>query len=49
MPRNFVIDRGGSVYLASALRTLWTYRAIILAFAERNIRVKYKQSALGIA
>jgi hypothetical protein len=37
---------GGSVRLATALRELWTYRAIIVAFAERNIRVKYKRAAL---
>jgi len=36
--QEFVIDRGGSVRLASALRELWTNRAFILAFAERNIR-----------
>jgi hypothetical protein len=45
----FVIERGGSVRLAAALRELWTYRAIIVAFAERDIRIKYKQAALGIA
>ncbi len=48
MQREFVIERGGGVRLATALRELWTYRAIIVAFAERNIRVKYKQAVLGI-
>ena len=45
----FVIERGGRIRSGSALRELWTYRAIILAFAERNTRIKYKQAALGIA
>ena len=49
MQTEFVIERGGRVRLLAAFRELWTYRAIILAFAERNIRVKYKQAALGIA
>jgi lipopolysaccharide transport system permease protein len=49
MQKEFVIERGGRVRLATALRELWTYRAIIIAFAERNVRVKYKQAALGIA
>jgi lipopolysaccharide transport system permease protein len=47
--QEFVIERGGRVRLGSSLRELWTYRAIIVAFAERNIRIKYKQAALGIA
>jgi hypothetical protein len=37
--QEFVIERGGSVRLGTSLRELWTYRAIIVAFAERNIRV----------
>ena len=45
----FVIERRGRIRSGAALRELWTYRAIIVAFAERNIRVKYKQAALGIA
>jgi lipopolysaccharide transport system permease protein len=49
MTTEFVIERGGSVRLATAMRELWSYRAIVVAFAERNIRVKYKQAALGIA
>ena len=47
--QEFVIERGGRVRLATAFRELWTYREIIIAFAERNVRVKYKQAALGIA
>lgn len=32
-----------------SLRELWGYRDTLLAFAERNIRVKYKQTLLGVA
>jgi hypothetical protein len=45
----FVIQRGGSIRLIAALGELWTYRTIIVAFAERNIRVKHKQATLVIA
>ena len=31
-----------------SLRELWAFRATILAFAERDVRVKYKQAVLGI-
>ena len=31
-----------------ALRELWGFRGGMLAFAERDVRVKYKQAALGI-
>jgi ABC-type polysaccharide/polyol phosphate export permease len=31
-----------------SLRELWSFRATILAFAERDVRVKYKQAVLGI-
>ena len=31
------------------MRELWAYRGTILAFAERDIRVKYKQAVLGVA
>jgi lipopolysaccharide transport system permease protein len=35
--------------LAQSLRELWAFRGTILAFAERDIRVKYKQAVLGVA
>ena len=35
--------------LAQSLRELWSFRGTILAFAERDIRVKYKQAVLGVA
>jgi lipopolysaccharide transport system permease protein len=31
------------------LRELWVFRGTVLAFAERDVRVKYKQAVLGIA
>jgi len=49
MQTEFVIERGGRVRLLAAFRELWSYGGITLAFAERNIRVRYKQAALGIA
>src|SRR5262245_15441157 len=47
--QEFVIERGGRVRVRPALRELWAYRPSTIAFAERNIRVKYKQAFLGIA
>lgn len=35
--------------LPQALRELWAFRGTVLAFAERDVRVKYKQAVLGIA
>ena len=35
--------------LLQGLRELWHNRGLILAFAERDVRVKYKQAALGVA
>jgi ABC-type polysaccharide/polyol phosphate export permease len=40
---------GGRPRLLQSLRELWAYRGTILAFAERDIRVKYKQAVLGVA
>jgi hypothetical protein len=34
--------------LRNALRELWSFRGGVLAFAERDVRVKYKQAALGM-
>lgn len=47
--QEFVIERGGRARVGAALRELLGYRGITIAFAERNIRVKYKQAVLGIA
>lgn len=44
-----VIEGGPGRRLGRALRELWSFRGTILAFAERDIRVKYKQALLGFA
>jgi lipopolysaccharide transport system permease protein len=43
-----VIEGGPSPRLGAALRELWDYRATVLAFAERQARLKYKQAVLGL-
>jgi lipopolysaccharide transport system permease protein len=43
-----VIDGSPSRRLSSSLRELFLFRSTILAFAERDIRVKYKQTVLGV-
>lgn len=37
------------VGLFQALRELWTFRELTLTLAERDLRIRYKQAALGIA
>jgi lipopolysaccharide transport system permease protein len=44
-----VIDGSPSRKLGRSLLEAWTFRDTIRAFAERDIRVKYKQAVLGIA
>jgi lipopolysaccharide transport system permease protein len=44
-----VIEATSRARLGQALRELWAFRNTILAFAERDIRVKYKQAVLGVA
>jgi ABC-type polysaccharide/polyol phosphate export permease len=48
-PIELVIEGGPRPRLAQALRELWAFRGTILAFAERDVRLKYKQAVLGIA
>jgi lipopolysaccharide transport system permease protein len=43
-----VIDSSPRPRLGQALRELWAFRHTILAFAERDVRVKYKQTIMGI-
>ena len=45
-PIELELVAGGRPRLAQALRELWAFRGTILAFAERDIRVKYKQAVL---
>jgi lipopolysaccharide transport system permease protein len=47
-PFELEIVATGRPRLVQSLRELWGYRGTILAFAERDIRVKYKQAVLGI-
>lgn len=44
-----VIEGGPHLRLVQALRELWAFRPTVLAFAERNVRVKYKQAVFGVA
>ncbi len=44
-----VLEASARPKLMGALRELWAFRGTILAFAERDIRVKYKQAVLGVA
>jgi lipopolysaccharide transport system permease protein len=44
-----VIEGGPRPPLRTALRELWGYKSTIFAFAERDVRVKYKQAVLGVA
>ena len=43
-----VVEGGRRVNLPQALRELWAFRHTVLAFAERDVRVKYKQTVLGV-
>src|SRR5437879_4977890 len=44
-----VIESRRRPSLACGLRELWAFRDVVWAFAERNVRLKYKQAALGVA
>src|SRR5439155_22031717 len=44
-----VIEGGPRPRLGQALREFWAFRHTVLAFAERDIRLKYKQAVLGVA
>jgi homopolymeric O-antigen transport system permease protein len=43
-----VVEAGRRRSLRSALKELWAFRGTTRAFAERDLRVKYKQTALGV-
>ncbi|MGH7432189.1 MAG: ABC transporter permease [Candidatus Methylomirabilales bacterium] len=57
MERNQVLPRVPEVVvegirppsLRRALSELWAYRGLVLAFATRDFKVKYKQATLGVA
>ena len=48
-PVELVIEGGPRPHVAQSLRQLWAFRGTILAFAERDCRLKYKQAVLGVA
>ncbi len=48
-PPEFVDEGGGRQRLRSSLHELWTFRNTLFAFAERDVRLKYKQTAFGVA
>src|SRR5579875_3187268 len=41
--------QAGTPGLAANLRELWRYRHLVRTLVERDLRVRYKNSALGIA
>jgi ABC-type polysaccharide/polyol phosphate export permease len=45
----YVVTGGGGVgSLRGNLREAWAFRDVMLAFASRQVRVKYKQAAIGL-
>jgi lipopolysaccharide transport system permease protein len=44
-----LVIEGEPLSLLQGLRETWTFREVAVALAERNVRVKYKQAALGVA
>ena len=49
-PQVVVVDADKWLFnVAASLREVWIFREVLLAFASRIIRVRYKQAALGIA
>ncbi len=46
--RELVVEGTPTRHLIASVREAWYFRWTILAFAERDIRVKYKQTVLGV-
>ncbi len=46
--RELILEAGARARKLAALREIWAFRGTVLAFAERDIRVKYKQAVLGV-
>ena len=46
---SYVVEGRVRPHLGRKVRELWAFRDTAFAFAERNIRVQYKQAVLGIA
>ena len=43
-----VIESSPRLALGRALKDAWAYRGTTLAFTERNVRIKYKQTIFGV-
>ena len=43
-----VVEGGHQLGLVQGLREIWAFREVAWAFAERYVRLKYKQAGLGI-
>ena len=43
-----VLEAGSRTGRLAAFREVWGFRGTVLAFAERDIRVQYKQAVFGI-
>lgn len=48
MAEDLILTAGARAGRLAALQDLWAFRGTVLAFAERNVRVKYKQAVLGV-
>lgn len=48
-PAPAIIEASSHLSLRQSLRELWVFREVTWAFAERTVRLKYKQAALGVA
>lgn len=45
----FVITPSSRRSIASMLRELWSYRELVAIFVQREISIRYKQTAIGVA
>lgn len=48
-PVEVVVTATSRTSLVGNLRQLWAYREVVAAFASRGVRVRYKQTFLGVA
>lgn len=48
-PPEIVIEEAWSPSLLQSLAELFAYRSVVVAFASRDVQVKYKQAVLGVA
>jgi homopolymeric O-antigen transport system permease protein len=48
LAEDLILTAGARAGRLEALREVWGFRGTVLAFAERDVRVKYKQAVLGV-